>query len=312
MTAAPMAIAGPGARLASSPLVNFLIVTGETGTQSRSNTLVDFRRHGLARLRVAVGPVDRLGICVYEDRVVLAIGAMADQDLVLVAGYRRIGTPARGRGRRTAAAPGRSERDRAEQRNVDSGHAGPDGKFWTSSVSANLPAETMYPDLEPRSVVGTPTSRRRKVSVSARSARAPAGIGVMPEFPQKGGVMRDDRARAGVWTLLGGVIMVCAAAVGSGQAQQARPRPNIVVFLTDDQGYGDLSSFGHPTINTPNIDRMAHEGIRLTSFYAAPSCTPSRAQFLTGRYPVDPVSFSRRDPARLSACHRRRSRSRRR
>jgi arylsulfatase A-like enzyme len=61
-------------------------------------------------------------------------------------------------------------------------------------------------------------------------------------------------------------------------------RPNVAIFLTDDQGYGDLSSFGHPTIRTPNIDRLAAEGIRLTSFYAAPSCTPSRAQLLTGRY----------------------------
>ena len=82
--------------------------------------------------------------------------------------------------------------------------------------------------------------------------------------------MRDDRARAGVWTLLGAVSVVCAVSAGSGQAQQAPSQPNIVVFLTDNQGYGDLSYFGHPTINTPNIDRMAHEGIRLTSFYAAP------------------------------------------
>ncbi len=103
---------------------------------------------------------------------------------------------------------------------------------------------------------------------------------------REGGVMRNDRRRARVWTLVGAVILVCAVSAGSGQAQQAPPRPNIVVFLTDDQGYADLSSFGHPTINTPNIDRMAREGIRLTSFYAAPSCTPSRAQFLTGRYPV--------------------------
>src|SRR5262245_56781783 len=75
-------------------------------------------------------------------------------------------------------------------------------------------------------------------------------------------------------------------AADNAQAPQPPARPNIVVLLTDDQGYGDLSSYGHPTINTPHIDRMAHEGIRLTSFYAAPSCTPSRAQFLTGRYPV--------------------------
>jgi arylsulfatase A-like enzyme len=84
------------------------------------------------------------------------------------------------------------------------------------------------------------------------------------------------------------IIVLAAGVVGlaSGQQAQTPPHPNIVVFLTDDQGYGDLSSYGHPTIATPNLDRMAREGIRLTSFYAAPSCTPSRAQFLTGRYPV--------------------------
>lgn len=65
-----------------------------------------------------------------------------------------------------------------------------------------------------------------------------------------------------------------------------QPRPNIVVVLTDDQGYGDLSSYGHPTIVTPRLDRMAAEGVRFTSFYAASSCSPSRAQLLTGRYPV--------------------------
>src|SRR3954471_8562719 len=98
--------------------------------------------------------------------------------------------------------------------------------------------------------------------------------------------MLDPRIRAGIWTLLGAVSTLCATSGLSGQALQVPSRPNIVVFLTDDQGYGDLASFGHPTIKTPNIDRMGQEGIRLTSFYAAPSCTPSRAQFLTGRYSV--------------------------
>jgi arylsulfatase A-like enzyme len=92
--------------------------------------------------------------------------------------------------------------------------------------------------------------------------------------------------RAGFCRLLPCFVLVCAVSAVSGAPRQPPSRPNIVVFLTDDQGYADLSSYGHPTINTPNIDRMAHEGIRLTSFYAAPSCTPSRAQFLTGRYSV--------------------------
>lgn len=63
--------------------------------------------------------------------------------------------------------------------------------------------------------------------------------------------------------------------------------PNFVLIFADDLGYGDLSCFGHPTIRTRRLDRMAEEGARLTSFYsAAPVCTPSRAALLTGRYPV--------------------------
>jgi arylsulfatase A-like enzyme len=62
-------------------------------------------------------------------------------------------------------------------------------------------------------------------------------------------------------------------------------RPNFVILFADDLGYGDLGTFGHPTIATPNLDRMAAEGLKLTSFYAAPLCTPSRAALLTGRYP---------------------------
>lgn len=63
--------------------------------------------------------------------------------------------------------------------------------------------------------------------------------------------------------------------------------PNIVVLFADDLGYGDLGSYGHPRIRTPNLDRMAEEGNRLTSFYVGASvCSPSRAALLTGRYPV--------------------------
>jgi arylsulfatase A len=62
--------------------------------------------------------------------------------------------------------------------------------------------------------------------------------------------------------------------------------PNFVVIFADDLGYGDLACYGHPTIRTPNLDRMAREGMRFTQFYsAAEVCTPSRAALLTGRLP---------------------------
>ncbi|MGV3540217.1 MAG: sulfatase [Rufibacter sp.] len=63
--------------------------------------------------------------------------------------------------------------------------------------------------------------------------------------------------------------------------------PNVIIILVDDMGYGDLGSYGHPTIKTPNLDQMAQEGMRFTQFYISASvCTPSRAALLTGRLPV--------------------------
>lgn len=63
-------------------------------------------------------------------------------------------------------------------------------------------------------------------------------------------------------------------------------KPNIVFILADDMGYADLSCYGSPDAKTPNIDRLASEGVRFTNFYAnGPECSPSRTSFLTGRYP---------------------------
>ncbi|MBD3413705.1 MAG: sulfatase-like hydrolase/transferase [Candidatus Aminicenantes bacterium] len=69
--------------------------------------------------------------------------------------------------------------------------------------------------------------------------------------------------------------------------RKSQAKPNIIVIFCDDLGYGDLGAFGHPTMSTPNLDRMAAQGQKWNSFYVAASvCTPSRAALITGRYPI--------------------------
>lgn len=90
------------------------------------------------------------------------------------------------------------------------------------------------------------------------------------------------------WTLLS-VLLLGAPVCIAGAADESAGgggKPNIVVILCDDLGYGDLECYGHPQIKTANLNRMATEGIRFTSFYsAAPVCSPSRVGLLTGRSP---------------------------
>ena len=72
------------------------------------------------------------------------------------------------------------------------------------------------------------------------------------------------------------------AATSQGEAQ-----PNVIIIFADDMGYGDLGWYGHPTIRTPQLDRMARQGMKFTQCYVSASvCTPSRAALLTGRYPI--------------------------
>ncbi|MCP5117400.1 MAG: arylsulfatase [bacterium] len=75
-----------------------------------------------------------------------------------------------------------------------------------------------------------------------------------------------------------------AAAVGCSSNQEEQRRPNVVLVMTDDQGYGDLSIHGNPHLQTPHTDRVAQEGVRFTQFQVCPVCAPTRASLMTGRY----------------------------
>src|SRR6187200_624165 len=68
-------------------------------------------------------------------------------------------------------------------------------------------------------------------------------------------------------------------------SSEAAERPNVVLLLADDLGYGDVGCYGCPDIRTPHIDSLAKHGVRLTSFYSnGPECTPTRAGLMSGRY----------------------------
>ena len=78
---------------------------------------------------------------------------------------------------------------------------------------------------------------------------------------------------------------MCLAANFGGHTR-ADQRPNIMVFIADDQGYGDLGCYGNQVIQTPHVDQLAREGMRFDhAFLTTSSCSPSRASILTGRYP---------------------------
>ncbi|HVE42018.1 MAG TPA: arylsulfatase [Planctomycetota bacterium] len=81
--------------------------------------------------------------------------------------------------------------------------------------------------------------------------------------------------------LLGALALTLSCA--SNESRSATRPPNVILVLTDDQGYGDLSCHGNPVLKTPALDRLHAESIRLTDFHVAPMCTPTRGQILTGR-----------------------------
>jgi len=78
-------------------------------------------------------------------------------------------------------------------------------------------------------------------------------------------------------------VLVACQKTAPEQENESRP-PNVILIITDDQGYGEISAHGHPLLKTPNMDRLHAESIRMTDFHVEPTCSPTRAGLLTGRY----------------------------
>jgi arylsulfatase A-like enzyme len=96
----------------------------------------------------------------------------------------------------------------------------------------------------------------------------------------RGGFMRDC-VRVTILAVILCLVTVCA---GMTDLAAADTRPNVLVIITDDQGYGDLGVHGNPKIKTPNLDAFSRQSVRLEHFYVSPVCSPTRASLLTGRY----------------------------
>ncbi|TWT63757.1 arylsulfatase [Rubinisphaera italica] len=79
------------------------------------------------------------------------------------------------------------------------------------------------------------------------------------------------------------LVVLCNGAVNSGSVLAA-DQPNVVIVITDDQGYGDLSCHGNPILKTPQIDALYEESVHLTDYHVAPTCSPTRSAFLTGHW----------------------------
>ena len=99
-------------------------------------------------------------------------------------------------------------------------------------------------------------------------------------------MLRTDRLKRGfasfsfLSSFLAGLFIFASGVSFSAEKRH----PNVVVFLADDQGWGDLSAHGNTNLATPNLDSLAKDGASLENFYVCAVCAPTRAEFLTGRY----------------------------
>ena len=77
--------------------------------------------------------------------------------------------------------------------------------------------------------------------------------------------------------ILAALVLAPISALFNGCWAAESSRPNVILIMTDDQGYGDLACHGNPIIKTPNLDRLHAESVRMTDFHVSPFCTPTRA-----------------------------------
>ena len=140
--------------------------------------------------------------------------------------------------------------------------------------------------LQSSSTPSTPSSTRRASGFTSISAARPCGEIAMPQSTQ---TRRDFLKLVGTGAAL--------AMTRSGAASSRRAaRPNVLVILADDLGYGDLSCYGATDLKSPNIDKLIAAGMRFGNFYAnCPVCSPTRAALMTGPLP-GPRRRARRDP----------------
>ncbi len=92
-------------------------------------------------------------------------------------------------------------------------------------------------------------------------------------------IFRNWTASLACGVVVSALLPACAPGPSDGGA-----KPNVIIILTDDQGYGDMSAHGNPILETPNLDRLHDESIRLTDFHVAAVCTPTRGELMTGLY----------------------------
>ncbi|MHC4646853.1 MAG: arylsulfatase [Planctomycetota bacterium] len=130
----------------------------------------------------------------------------------------------------------------------------------------------------------------RKILDTTKTGSSTKGTDVKTEI--------EDSARQSRRSFLANVGLGMAAAAVCGcngafeRTRAVRNRPNVILIITDDQGYGDLSLNGNPVLKTPNLDKLASESVRLTDFHVAPICSPTRSQLLTGQDALRNGAFS--------------------